>query len=83
MSKKPRRYEDFPEVLRPTEAATLVGVSKPKFMPWVISGKTPFGPILEGVHYYKVSDEYRIIKDKLCELFGILPKGKNGLDERY
>lgn len=71
---KTYQYSDFNEVLIPREAAQLMRISQPGFMAWLHSGKTPFGEIIEGVHYYKAGPEYRIIKDKLCKLVGILPK---------
>ena len=78
MPRKPKKiiyhYQDFSEVMKPREVALLLGVSLPKFWEWIHSGKTPMGVILEGVHYYKAGYEYRIIKDRVCELFGILPK---------
>jgi len=68
------RYQELSEVLKPQQVAALLGISKPVLMPWLRSGKSPFGELKEGFHFFKVGDEYRIIKDRVCELFGILPK---------
>lgn len=68
------QYHDFGEVLIPREAALLLKTSPPRIMEWLHTGKTPMGEITAGVHYFKTGYEFRIIKDRLCELFGILPK---------
>lgn len=68
------RYSDFNEVLSLQEAALLVKASIDEFSSWIRTGKTPFGEIRENVHYYKTGRDHKVIKDRLCELFGIRPK---------
>lgn len=69
-----KNYGDFPEILSIKQSAKLVKTSKLKFSTWLHNGETPMGEIREGYHYYRDGISYKIIKDRLCELFGILPK---------
>jgi hypothetical protein len=71
---KRARYGDFDEVIFPEEAALLVKVSLDTFRSWLRTGLTPFGEIKENFHYYKSGRDIKIIKDRLCELFGIKVK---------
>jgi hypothetical protein len=73
-TRKLYQYQDFGEVLNTEDSAKLVHTSKDTFLAWLKTGQTPMGEILKGVHYYRSGSDYRIIKDRLCQLFGIMPK---------
>jgi hypothetical protein len=68
---KPSNYNDFPEIISITQAAKLVKISRLKFTQWIHTGQTPMGELREGYHYYRDGIPYKIIKSRLCELFGI------------
>jgi hypothetical protein len=77
MPKEPKiyHYQDFGEVITPREAGLLTGTTRQTFAAWLKDGECPFGELKQNVHYYKAGPEVRIIKDRICEIFGILPKG--------
>jgi hypothetical protein len=68
-------YDDLPEIISITQAAKLVKISKLKFTQWIHTGTSPMGEIKDGYHYYRDGIPCKIIKDRLCELFGISTKG--------
>ena len=68
-------YQDFPEIMSVQQIAKLFCVSKETAYTWFRANKTPFGEIKLGVHYFKSGKEFRIVKDRLCQLAGIIPKG--------
>jgi hypothetical protein len=69
------RYQDFGEVLSPREAGLLLGgLSRETVISWLRLKKCPFGGLVEDYHFWKDCKNYHIIKDRLCELFGIIPK---------
>jgi hypothetical protein len=71
MPKAVYHYQDFGEVITPREAGLLTGTTRQTFATWIKAGECPFGELIQGVHYYKAGPEVRIIKSRLCELFGI------------
>ena len=71
---KPVHYFDVGEVASPQEIAPLLGTSDKTLKTWAREGRCPMGEIVEGEHYYRVGPNYLFIKDRMCELFGILPK---------
>jgi hypothetical protein len=68
------QYQDFPEIMSVQQIAKLFCVSKETAYAWFRANKTPFGEIKLGVHYFKSGKELRIVKDRICQLAGILPK---------
>lgn len=71
---KPVHYFDVGEVGSPQQIAPLLGTSDKTLKVWAKAGRCPMGELVEGVHYYRVGPNYNFIKDRMCELFGILPK---------
>jgi hypothetical protein len=67
-------YYSFGELMTPNEAAKLFKTTQKTIYEWLCTLKTPMGPIVEGVHFYKSGYEYKLIKDPWCKLWGILPK---------
>jgi hypothetical protein len=71
-------YGSFGEVITPREAGLLLGgLSRDAVIAWLRLKKCPFGELIENYHFWKDSRNYHIVKDRLCELFGILPKSNN------
>jgi hypothetical protein len=71
-------YNNFGEVLSPREAGLLLGgLSRDTVIAWLRLKKCPFGELIENYHFWKDCRNYHIVKDRLCELFGILPKSNN------
>jgi hypothetical protein len=68
------KYWDANEIMGSPEAAKLLSTSTDKLRQWRTTGKTPMGELKEGYHFYYEGTEPRFIKDRMCELFGILPK---------
>jgi hypothetical protein len=64
-------YDDLPEIISITQAAKLVKIGRITFTKWIHTGQTPMGEIREGYHYYREGIPYKIIKSRICELFGI------------
>lgn len=73
--KMSKHYYELPEVLTIPETAELMGVSAPIVREWFKTEETPFGKVKLGFHYFKAGREPRIVKDRICEMAGILPKG--------
>ena len=63
---------ELPEILSIRQAAQLVRISTYTFSCWLHSGMTPMGEIKEGVHYYREGVAYKIIKNRLALLFGMI-----------
>jgi predicted DNA-binding transcriptional regulator AlpA len=70
------QYQDFPEILSVQQLAKLFCVSKETAYSWFRTNEFPFGKIKLGVHYFKSGKELRIVKDRFCQMAGILPKSK-------
>ena len=74
MPAKSYQYGDFNEIMTPEESARLTRTSKGTFLAYLREGMTPMGAIKQGYHYYKQGCDFKIIKDRLCELYGIQVK---------
>lgn len=74
-------YWDCGEVISPDEAGKLLGVSAQTMYGFLRTGVIPgFKQRLEfGVHYFRSGSDYKIVKDQLCQLIGILPKSPHGV----
>lgn len=68
------QYQDYPEVCTTKQMAELIGTCDTTLRAWTKLGACDMGEIKRGVHYYMVGDNRNYIKDRMCELFGILPK---------
>jgi phage antirepressor YoqD-like protein len=82
---KPSNYNDLPEVMSIGQAAKLLRIAPRRLSIWLHTGQTPMGEIKEGYHYYRDGVPYKIIKNRLCELFGVKtneePKAKKDLTD--
>lgn len=67
-------YQDYPEILTVPQFAELFNISPALARDWFRFNETPFGKIQIGVHYFKAGREPRIVKDRICQMAGILPK---------
>lgn len=67
-----RTLDQFNEVLNIQEAAELCGVSHVTFSEWLHSGQTPMGELVEGVHYFRVGRNYKLIKHQVALLFKMI-----------
>lgn len=70
-------YQDFPEIISVLQLAKLMRVSKETVYSWFRINQTPFGEIKLGIHYFKSGKELRIVKDRICQMAGILPKSRS------
>jgi phage anti-repressor protein/transcriptional regulator with XRE-family HTH domain len=73
--RKQYSVQDFGEILNTEDAAKLIHISKDTLLVYLRTGKTPMGEIVKGYHYYRSGSDYRIVKNRLCELFGIISSG--------
>ncbi len=69
-------YQDFPEIMTGPEMANLFGVSPTTVRDWFRAGEFPFGKLQLKVDYFLSGRELRIVKDRICQQAGILPKGQ-------
>lgn len=68
------QYQDYGEIITGPDAAELFKVSPTTVRDWFRSGETPFGKVELGIHYFRSGRELRIVKDRICQMAGILPK---------
>lgn len=80
-AQKTYSYWDFGEIMSPEDTGKLLRVSTYTVYGFIRTGIIPgIKKHLEyGVHYFKSGSDYKIVKDPLCQLVGILPKSPNGV----
>jgi hypothetical protein len=71
-----RQYQDYPEIMTGPQMAEMFGVSPATIRDWFRCGETPFGKVNFKIDYFKSGKELRIVKDRICQMAGILPKVK-------
>lgn len=76
----PGQYHDYPEIMSTDQTAELFATSRDRVFEWLRSGKiAELGNVELKLHYHYFKSgcngrNYRFIKDRMCELFGVLPK---------
>lgn len=74
------QYGDYPEIMSTEQTAEFLATSKDRVYQWVRAGRIEElnnAELKPGFHYLKRGFQgrnYGFIKDRICELFGILPK---------
>ena len=73
-------YHEYPEIMSTDQTAELFATSRDRVFEWLHAGKiTELGNVelKLNYHYFKAGyngRNYRFIKDRMCELFRIIPK---------
>jgi transposase len=68
------QYQDYGELMTCPEMAEMFKVSPTTVRDWFRKGEFPFGKLQLKVDYFMSGREIRIVKDRICQLAGILPK---------